>query len=101
MFCDPLPLQFLSKNPFFSIFGNGVHLPPSYLANVFKYTVFWRLPLSKVKRIHCFPLGGLKGSPYLNERQASIEDGRKPFMEDDIQWKTTLDGKGPSMEANI
>ena len=39
MFCDPLPLQLLSKNHFFSIFWNGVDLPPSYLDNVFKYNV--------------------------------------------------------------
>ena len=49
MFCDPLPLQLLSKNHFFLIFWNGVDLPPSYLDNVFKYTVFFflGLPLNK------------------------------------------------------
>ena len=46
MFCDPLPLQLLSNNHLFSIFWNGVSLPPSYLDNVFKYTVFFfRAPL--------------------------------------------------------
>ena len=39
MFCDPLPLQFMSKNNFYLIFWNGVDLPPSYLDNVFQYTV--------------------------------------------------------------
>ena len=38
MFCDPFPLQLLSKNHFFSIFWNGVDLPPSYSGNVFQYT---------------------------------------------------------------
>ena len=42
MFCDPLPLQLLSKNHFFLISWNGVDLPPSLLDNVFKYTVFFR-----------------------------------------------------------
>ena len=37
----PLPLQLLSKNHLFLIFWNGVDLPPSYLDNVFKYTVFF------------------------------------------------------------
>ena len=41
MFCDPLPLQLLSKNHFFSFFWNWVDLPPSYLDNVFKYTVYF------------------------------------------------------------
>ena len=52
MFCDPLPLQLLSKIHFFSNFWHGVDLPPSYLDNVFKYTVFffWTSPL-----IHIHP----------------------------------------------
>ena len=41
MFSDPLPLQLLWKNNFCSIFWNGVDLPPSYVGNVFKYTVFF------------------------------------------------------------
>ena len=41
MFCDTLPLQLLSKIHFFWFFWNGVDLPPSYLDNVFKYTVFF------------------------------------------------------------
>ena len=41
MFCDPLPLQILSKNPFFLNFWNVVDLPPSYLDDVFKYTGFF------------------------------------------------------------
>ena len=46
MFCDPLPLQLLSKNNFFSIFWNGGYLPSSYLDNVFIYTGFFgRHPL--------------------------------------------------------
>ena len=50
LFCDPLPLQLLSKNNFFWFFWNGVDLPPSYLDNVFKYTVFfWRHPLAEFK----------------------------------------------------
>ena len=45
MFCDPLPLQLLSKNHLFPIFWNWVNLPPSYLNNVFKYTgIFLEYP---------------------------------------------------------
>ena len=47
MFCDTLPLQYMSKTHFFWFFLNGVDLPPSYLDNVFKYicTVFFTTPL--------------------------------------------------------
>ena len=46
MFCDPLPLQLLSKKQIFSIFWNGADLPPSYLDHVFKYTAFFfRVPV--------------------------------------------------------
>ena len=41
MFCDPLPLQLMSKNHLFLISWNGVDLPPSFLGNVFRYTVFF------------------------------------------------------------
>ena len=48
MFCDPLPLQLLLKNHFFSIFWYGVDLPPFYLDAVFKYIVclFLTVPLT-------------------------------------------------------
>ena len=50
MFCDPLPLQLLWKIHFlFSLFWNGVDLPPSYLDYVFEYTVcFFRDPLGNI-----------------------------------------------------
>ena len=37
-------------------------------------------------------------------RQPSMEDDlrwKTPLMEDDLQWKTTFDGRRPSMEDNL
>ena len=54
MFCAPLPLHLLSKNHFISFFWNGVDLPPFYLDDVFKYTVFFRVPLRFTTFVHSF-----------------------------------------------
>ena len=42
----------MSKNHFISIFWHGVYLPPSYLDNVNKYTVFFlTLPLNEIIKL--------------------------------------------------
>ena len=53
MFCDPLPLQLLSKNDLISFFWNWVDLPPSYLDDVFKYTGFFFGDYPLMKEVIC------------------------------------------------
>ena len=36
-----------------------------------------------------------------NLRWKTTFNGRRPSMKDDLQWKTTIDGRGPSMEDDL
>ena len=54
MFCDPLPLQLLSKTHFFSIFWNRVDLPhPIWTMSLNKLCFFLRYPLFIRERFIC------------------------------------------------
>ena len=90
MFCDPLPLQLLSKIHFFSNFWHGVDLPPSYLDNVFKYTVFFFDGTPKQACMHNMVLGDLNCHFLIQTHFTSIIENFFNDLDFIIYWENQV-----------